>query len=244
MPFDSMPLSRQKGSQPSTWRWEGGYSGICTLPTGAYGFLLVSKKSTAWSAKYRTQVMNGGTMLIHHQEGLPPLPLEIDDEQLSNSTSHTLASPIPAPTYISGFVTLLRIFLILGECQHRHRILLNDPELGQDLPTLNRWLDIATDRLRRITDRLPAEFRPKEPKTDFGHLTNGSAGIGAIGIGMEDDSDATAGIQQANICITALCVEFALVSALSLHLDSRGTRLNIARPSPSSETGRGFTTGT
>lgn len=148
--------------------------------------------------------MNGGTMLIHHQEGLPPLPLEIDDEQLSNTTPiHPSTTPTGSkPTYISGFVTLLRIFLILGECQHRHRTLLNDPGAGQDLPTLTRWLEGATDRLRRITDKLPVEFRPKD-------VNDGGFGKASA---VEDDSDATAGIQQANICITALCVEFALVS--------------------------------
>jgi hypothetical protein len=158
----------------------------------------------------RTHVMNGGTMLIHHQEGLPPLPLEIDDEQLSNSTSHPLPASAAHPTYISGFVTLVKIFVILGECQHRHRTLNNDPELSQELPTLNRWLDNAVERLRKITDKLPVEFRAKEPRTEFGPTaaTNGSG----LAAGMEDDSDATAGIQQANICITALCVEFALVS--------------------------------
>ncbi|KAK1921136.1 hypothetical protein DB88DRAFT_499777 [Papiliotrema laurentii] len=178
----------------------------------------------------RTHVMNGGTMLIHHQEGLPPLPLEIDDEQLSNSTSHPLPASAAHPTYISGFVTLVKIFVILGECQHRHRTLNNDPELSQELPTLNRWLDNAVERLRKITDKLPVEFRAKEPRTEFGPTaaTNGSG----LAAGMEDDSDATAGIQQANICITALCVEFALLDlrlALRPGEDLRPEREKIAK---------------
>lgn len=57
------------------------------------------------------------------------------------------------------------------------------------------------ERLRGITDTLPNEYKP------------GLAGGGGVGIvGGMNDEEAIKGIQQANICITALCAEFALVS--------------------------------
>jgi len=171
-------------------------------------------------ADHRTNVMNGGYMLVHHHEIIPPLPLEIDDEHLSTSTSqpHPQLSPA-APqtpnkqTYISGFVALCRIFVILGECQQRHRTLINDPEAGQDLPTLMRWLDGAVERLRRITDGFASDL-PLRTSRASGLNGVGNLGGGGGGMGMDSDSEATAGIQQANICITALCAEFALVSVV------------------------------
>ena len=150
--------------------------------------------------------MNGGTMLVHMHEIVPPLPLEIDDEHLSNSIPHS-AHPTTdgnKHTYIAGFVALIKIFVILGECQQRHRTMLNDPEAGQDLPTLMRWLDSAVDRLRRITDGFASDLPLRKSRS----LPNAAGG--AVG-GTDSDVEATAGIQQANICITALCAEFALV---------------------------------
>lgn len=163
--------------------------------------------------------MNGGHGLVHHQEGLPPLPLELDDEHLSGVIPSQIhgSSTMPSPhqpfstkqTYIAGFVTLIKIFTIIGECQSRHRTLSNDPEASQDLPTLGRWLERAVERLRRITDTLPSEYKPAKGQTPSG----GMGGVGGVGVvsGM-DDEEAIKGIQQANICITALCAEFALVS--------------------------------
>ena len=174
--------------------------------------------------------MNGGYMLLHHHEIIPPLPLEIDDEHLSTSPTqpHPQLSPAVAQTpnkqtYISGFVALCRIFVILGECQQRHRTLINDPEAGQDMPTLMRWLDGAVERLRRITDGFASDLPLRTARVRSGSNAGAVGGISGMGTGMgmaagmgtdaDADSEATAGIQQANICITALCAEFALVSA-------------------------------
>jgi hypothetical protein len=155
--------------------------------------------------------MNGGNMLIHHHEIIPPLPLEIDDEHLSNSVLHQAHTTTDGTkhTYIAGFVALIKIFVILGECQQRHRTLLNDSQAGQDLPTLMRWLDSAVDRLRRITDEFASGLPLRKARGQHGGGLAG--GTSSVGGGADADVEATAGIQQANICITALCAEFALV---------------------------------
>jgi len=117
-------------------------------------------------------------------------------------------------TYIAGFVALIKIFIILGECQQRHRTLLNDPEAGQDLPTLMRWLDSAVDRLRRITDEFASDLPLRKSRGQ--NMGNVAGGPNPVGGGADADVEATAGIQQANICITALCAEFALVRRRSI----------------------------
>jgi hypothetical protein len=159
--------------------------------------------------------MNGGHTLIHHQEGLPPLPLEIDDEHLStvppsipHYADNTSRPSHPKSTYIAGFVTLIKIFIILGECQSRHRTWINDPDMSQDLPTLNLWLDPTIERLRRLTESVSAEYTSRRDSSREGGVSDS----GGIMMGINDD-EAIKGIQQANICITALCAEFALVSS-------------------------------
>ena len=148
--------------------------------------------------------MNGGHMILANHEGVPPLPLEVDDENLASASGPDQSEEFKKHTYISGFVAILKIFQVLGECQLRHRTFQNDPTAVQDMTTLTRWIDDAAVRLRQITEGLPKEMHPKEHQ---------EGEIGGSRMMAESDSDATAGIQWANICITALCAEFALVSA-------------------------------
>ena len=161
--------------------------------------------------------MNGGTMLLSNHEGIPPLPLEVDDEALTLSGVPQGTSPAqglsdtPSFTYISGFVAVVQIFRIIGEVQTRHHTLINDPSSSQDALTLILWIDKTVERLRNITEELPLGLRAR-PATGTGHSGPPSVTSFSQAFSGKTDMDATAGIQQANIVITALCAEFALVS--------------------------------
>lgn len=134
---------------------------------------------------------------LNDMEGTPPLPLEIDDDYLTNSTS--TPQPQGSISYMTGFVVVSRIFQILGQAQIRQRTWSNNPSAGSDRAELLSWIAQNQVKMREIIQGLPAELRAEGHE----HKVSG---------GFERADESSLGIQRANIHITALCVEFALVS--------------------------------
>lgn len=163
--------------------------------------------------------MNGLTPIsLNDFEGTPPLPLEVDDEYLT-TTGHAPQPPSTA-SYMSGFVAGLRLFQVLGQCQLRQRILHACPEAGTSKDVLYAWIEDAQHRVRALLEALPEELQADIRVGRDGATAGGmaaaarhaSAAVGGGGSGTDGhERETTFGIQQANIHITALCVEFALV---------------------------------
>lgn len=192
--------------------------------------------------------MNGLTPIsLNDFEGTPPLPLEVDDEYLT-TTGHA-PQPTNTASYMSGFVAGLRLFQVLGQCQLRQRILHACPEAGTSKDDLYRWIEDAQHRVRSLLEALPEELqadirirRDSGGGGGGGDATHGGgqtagqrmdqhvklaggrmAESGSGGDGHERET--TFGIQQANIHITALCLEFALVSVQVSTERRRGTEM-------------------
>ena len=144
-----------------------------------------------------------GPISLHDSEGIPPLPLEIDDDYITTS----LATPQPMGTvsYMTGFVVVSRIFQILGQCQIRSKTYVNNPTAGPSREELIQWVEKQREGIRGLLDDLPGKLRADWREEG----------------GFERAEESSLGIQRANIHITALCVELALVSFLS---SSQGRR--------------------
>jgi hypothetical protein len=93
---------------------------------------------------------------------------------------------------MSGFITISRIFKILSQVILRQRTLQMNPTAGPDRSTLLDWIGETTDQLREIMENLPPLLRH-----DYG-----SGGGGEV--------HSIYATQQANIHITALCLELYL----------------------------------
>lgn len=131
---------------------------------------------------------------LNDLEGVPPLPLEIDDDFITTS----VATPQPEGTvsYMTGFVVVSRIFQILGQCQIRQKTFANNRGAGPPREELLIWVEDQRMVMRRLLDELPGKLR---------------ADWREVG-GFERAEESSLGIQRANIHITALCVELTLVS--------------------------------
>lgn len=139
----------------------------------------------------RTNALNGHPILMHDADGLPPLPCEVDDDMIPAQGPGTFPQPPGEPSYMVGFGTVARIFQWIYRCQWRHRMFVGDPTAGADRSVLLAWIGDAKSALAIILGALPMQLRP-----DF---TTGYA------------NSSLYGMQAANICITALCLELALV---------------------------------
>lgn len=135
---------------------------------------------------------------LNDLEGVPPLPLEIDDDYLTTTTS--TPQPSGRISYMTGFVAVSRIFEILGQCQIRQRTWTNNPDAGPGRTELSRWVDDNQVKMRDILHDLPKALRAESSSREQG--------------GFERADESSLGIQRANIHITALCVDWALVSAV------------------------------
>lgn len=131
---------------------------------------------------------------LNDSEGVPPLPLEVDDDYIT--TSVATSQPIGTVSYMTGFVVVSRIFQILGQCQIRQKTFANNREAGPPRAELLAWVEVQRAELWRLLDDLPGKLR---------------ADWREVG-GFERAEESSMGIQRANIHITALCVELALVS--------------------------------
>lgn len=175
-------------------------------------------------SKDKTDALSGRPIILHDFEGLAPYPLEIDDDYITPE-GH-LPQPARRTSYMAGFVVIMRIFQIISQCVSRHRAFANrsadDMEFDDDGEHAHaiRWIEATQDRVRHMLRALPpnlcmdlsvsARAELDEPAGDFSLFR----------------------IQQANISITALCAEFALLdfrASLRPDEDTRAEREEMAR---------------
>lgn len=141
---------------------------------------------------------------IQDSDGVPPLPLEVDDDFITRDDM-LLVQPGQQHSYMVGFNCVNRLFQILSQCMLRQRLLNSTPSFGFNVWAHGEWVQGAMNELRQILADLPPQLRP-EP---------GSGG---------DSSTSFNETQAANICFTALCVEMALVC--SVRHSSQSSRTN------------------
>lgn len=137
---------------------------------------------------FRMNSLNGHPIAFHDVEGIPPLPKAVDDDNLfsdrigEQSSNHV--------SYMIGFNAIARIFQLIYHCTWRHRSYTADEARESSLA----WIAETHDKLTGILDGLPRVLQP-----DANHQATVSFSL-------------FYGMQAANICITALCLELALVS--------------------------------
>jgi hypothetical protein len=136
--------------------------------------------------------MNGSTIAFHDFEGVPPLPLELDDDFLAGD--HALPQPPGQLSFMTGFVVITRVFQLLSQCILRHRLYNISPATAPDVASQLEWLAETSQKLREILVNLPEQLQVNYDSSRF------------------NESTAVFGTQQANIYITALCLELSLVS--------------------------------
>jgi len=145
----------------------------------------------------RTDASSGSPISLNDFEGSPPLPLEVDDEYMTPE-GH-LPQPRAKPSYMSGYVSVVKLFQIFSECLIRQRCFIHTPAAGPNTDSLKSWIEEAQQRIRSILDSVPEVLR-----NNIGEDTWAKGDV--------------FGTQKANVLITALCVEFALVCQLTLSL--------------------------
>jgi hypothetical protein len=142
----------------------------------------------------RTNALNGHQVNFPDFEGTPPLPLEVDDEYITAES--ILTQPKSRQSFMSGFIAISRVFQILSQAIMRQRTLQMNHKAGPDRNTLLEWIGETTEELRGIMEGLPPLLRHDYGGADDGEIHSIYA------------------TQQANIHITALCLELYLVSPL------------------------------
>jgi hypothetical protein len=128
---------------------------------------------------------------MHELEGVPPLPLEVDDELIT--VEGHLPQPPTRTSYITGFVIIAKLFRVLYGCLYRQRSFVSGLTTSAHAEML-RWIDEAELRIDKMLDEVPEVLK-------HGHSAEISGGEADV-----------FGTQKANIWITAVCVKFALVS--------------------------------
>lgn len=103
---------------------------------------------------------------------------------------------------MSGFIVISRIFQILSQTIMRQRTLRINPSAGPDKQALLLWIEGTISELRGIMSDLPEKLRH-----DYSAASADGAGAGVAVHSLY-------ATQQANIQITALCLELCLVSAI------------------------------
>lgn len=135
-------------------------------------------------------------MILHDNEGLPPLPSDVDDEDLDWAKAPGIDDdrirPQDRMSVMVGFRAVTEIFIMISQCLNQHRTLLNGDQLSDGRrAAVNEWVVETQQRLQQLMARLPSQLQPEyQPDTS---------------------ADLAFGIQAANICVTALCLELALV---------------------------------
>ncbi|GMK58065.1 hypothetical protein CspeluHIS016_0500970 [Cutaneotrichosporon spelunceum] len=153
----------------------------------------------------KTNALNGHPIQLLDMDGTPPLPLEVDDEHLSPHAAGE--QPEGRLSYMAGFLAICRLFKVLSACLVRHRTLLNDPESALPPDAQRMFVDSSLDYVRALRADMPSALQPD----------NASA-------------DTVLGTQAANVYITALCIELALLDLRAkVAVDDDGSRHEIAQ---------------
>jgi hypothetical protein len=137
-------------------------------------------------------------MPIHLQsyEGLPPYPLEIDDELIT--TQGYFDQPAGETSYMTGFKRCVSLFPIMAECLVRHRSLMHrqQPLMLDERAAESEWIQRAGEDVDDIIDSLPPVLRKVNPIDE-----------------RDEERNGVFGMQRANLLVTAASVRFVLVSS-------------------------------
>jgi hypothetical protein len=137
------------------------------------------------SLSHRTNALNGHPIHIHDIDGVPSLPVEVDDDHITEEV--IIPQPKSRVSYMMGFGTISNLFRVVAQCLVRHRTWQNNREAGPTKEVLLAWITQAADSVRSLA----AKHSPAvSGATSIQHFT---------------------GLQHANVQITSLCAEFVLV---------------------------------
>ncbi|WOO76537.1 uncharacterized protein LOC62_01G000164 [Vanrija pseudolonga] len=153
----------------------------------------------------KTNSLNGHPVQLADYDGAPPLPLEIDDEYLP-----ALAQPADKTSYLAAFGICARLFKVLGGCIQRHRVWLHDADAGPSGVRLASWVAEQRRDVDALLSTLPPSLQPR----------------------FQQQGDTAFATQSANIYITALCAELALLDLRAEVVpgpDDKKERYEIAR---------------
>lgn len=133
---------------------------------------------------------------MHDYEGVPPMPLEVDDEYIT--PQGYLPQPPSQPSTMTGFANSCRLFVIMSQCLFRHRMHCHLLCRSEHPSVVLAWVEDNRTELDNIIKGLsgPWKSEPDNVKNDEERLVFGT--------------------QRANILITATSLHFALVRCVSL----------------------------
>jgi hypothetical protein len=153
----------------------------------------------------------GSPILMHDHEGVPPYPLETDDEFIT--AAGYVSQPLANLSYMVGYVYNVRLFRFLSTSLLRRRLLecAAQGELNITLDEGWNWAEEARHKISCLQRELPVKLRALE--------------LSQCSTSDQPDIFQT---QRANIVVTAAIVEFALVSRLEVREKKRGHALNKA----------------
>lgn len=136
----------------------------------------------------------GNPILMHDHEGVPPYPLETDDEFIT--AAGYVSQPLANLSYMVGYVYNVRLFRFLSTSLLRRRLLecAAQGELNITLDEGWNWAEEARHKISCLQRELPVKLRALEPAP---YSTSDQPDIFQT--------------QRANIVVTAAIVEFALV---------------------------------
>lgn len=146
----------------------------------------------------------GSPILMHDHEGVPPYPLETDDEFIT--AAGYVSQPLANLSYMVGYVYNVRLFRFLSTSLLRRRLLICAAQ-GERNITLDEgwnWAEEARHKISCLQRELPVKLRALEPAQ----------------CSTSDQPDIFQ-TQRANIVVTAAIVEFALVSRLEVREKKR-----------------------
>lgn len=142
----------------------------------------------------KTDAAMGNPILMHDHEGVPPYPLETDDEFIT--AAGYVSQPLASLSYMVGYVYNIRLFRFLSTSLLRRR-LLECAALGELNITLDEgwnWAEEARHKISCLQRELPVKLRALE----LSHCST-------------SDQPDIFQTQRANIVVTAAIVEFALL---------------------------------
>lgn len=147
---------------------------------------------TAIMAFRRTEASVGLPSLMPDYEGVPPMPLEVDDEFIT--PQGYLPQPATRPSTMTGLAMCCRLFRIFSECLFRHRTFSYTPSRAAEPESTLIWVESSRRELIEALRGMPTAWQA-DPED------------------MPDEDDRVMyGTQRANILITAASLDFALVS--------------------------------
>ncbi|KAM0749420.1 hypothetical protein T439DRAFT_327121 [Meredithblackwellia eburnea MCA 4105] len=162
----------------------------------------------------KTFSLNGYPMIIHDIEGLPELPVQVDDECIFKDgiRSGPAGGNPSTPSFLVGFVSNCRLFEIISQSIVHRRSLQTQSgsRVGRvDPATIEKWVEAAFVWISEIMEELPVELKngSGEHLDVWGGLSGGKSGATPL---------SPYGTQQANILVTALSAEFSLLDLKAL----------------------------